>query len=110
MTIKEYIDILLENDIIKEGSSNEDRPYRFTDKGMELIRRQFPAYPNNWYNAILIHAGSLRFWGVGKDAIDECDWEWTKEEEQDVMDNTLRNIFKAHPNDLDYIELDDIVL
>lgn len=110
MTIKEYIDILLENEIITEGGSNEDRPYRFTDKGMELIRSQFSNYPDGWYNAILIHGGSLRFWGVGKDATDECDWEWTKEEEQDVMDNTLRNIFKAHPDELDYIELDDIVL
>ena len=110
MTIKEYIDILLENGIITEGGSNADRPYRFTDKGMELIHRQFSNYPDGWYNAILIHAGSLRFWGVGKDATDECDWEWTKEEEQDIMDNTLRNIFKAHPDELDYIELDDIVL
>lgn len=110
MTIKEYIDILLENDIIKEGGSNEDRPYRFTDKGMELIRSQFPDYPDGWYNAILIHAGSLRFWGVEKNAIDECYWEWAEEEEQDVMDNTLRNIFKASPDEVDYIELDDIVL
>lgn len=110
MTIKEYIDILLENDIITEGGSNEDRPYRFTDKGMELIRRQFPNYPDGWYNAILIHGGSLRFWGVEKDTTDECDWEWTNEDKQEVMDNTLRNIFKASPDEVDYIELDDIVL
>ena len=110
MTIKEYIDILLENDIIKEGGSNADRPYRFTDKGMELIRSQFPDYPDGWYNAILKYSGSLQFWGIEKDKTDEYDWKWTPEDEQEVMDNTLRNIFKAHPDDLDYIELDDIVL
>jgi hypothetical protein len=110
MTIQEYIDILLDNEIIIEGGSNADRPYRFTDKGMELIRRKFPSYPDGWYNAILKHRGSLQFWGVEKDAIDECDWQWMEESEQDVMDNTLRNIFKAHPDDMDYIELDDIVL
>ena len=110
MTIEEYINILLDNEIIMEGGSDENRPYRFTDKGMELIHRQFPDYSDGWYNAILIHAGSLRFWGVGKDATDECDWEWTKEDEQDVMDNTLRNVFKIQPDNLEYIELDDIVL
>ena len=110
MTIQEYIDTLLDNEIIKEGGSNEDRPYRFTDKGLHLIHDQFPNYPDGWYNAILIHGGSLQFWGIEKDLTDECDWQWTKESEQDVMENTLKNVFHIDPDDTDYIELDDIVL
>ena len=110
MTIEEYIDILLDNEIIVKGGSDENRPYRFTDKGMQLIHEQFPDYSDGWYNAILIHGGSLMFWGIKKGETDECDWEWARESEQDIMDNTLRNIFKIQPDNLEYIELDDIVL
>lgn len=110
MTIEEYIDILLDNEIIIEGGSNHERPYRFTDKGMQLIHDQFPDYSDGWYNAILINHGSLMFWGVEKDKTDDWDWQWNKESEQEIMDNTLRNVFKIQPDNLEYIELDDIVL
>ena len=69
MTIEEYIDILLENEIIMKGGSNQDLPYRFTDKGIQLIHDQFPNYLDSWYNAILIINNSLMFWGIEKGKI-----------------------------------------
>ena len=38
-------------------------------------------------------------------------WSWHAEYRQDVMENTLKNVFHVDPDDqADYIELDDIVL
>lgn len=110
MTIEEYIDILLENEIIMKGGSNQDLPYRFTDKGIQLIHDQFSNYPDSWYNAILISSNSLMFWGIEKGKTDVNDWQWISENEQDVMENTLKNVFHIDPDDSDYIEPDDILL
>ena len=107
MTIKEYIDILLENDIIKvyEGDS-----YRFTNKGFELLKAYSPGYPTSWYNAI--DEGDNTFWGIRPNRHDPSCFHWFSEETSDykeIMENTLTNVFKI-VEPVDYIELDDIVL
>lgn len=115
MTINEYIDILLNADIIKDApeTAPEDMIYYFTDKGFSLIREKFPEYPSNWPAAIwevpAIH--ELEFWGIAAGYDDMYRWTWYTASHQDVMENTLKNVFQVDPDSqVDYVELDDIVL
>lgn len=115
MTINEYIDALLSANIIKDApdTAPEDMLYYFTDKGFSLIREKFPEYPSNWPAAIWhnTRTNGLNFWGVPDIDDDMFRWTWYTESRQDIMENTLKNIFHVNPEDqADYIELDDIVL
>lgn len=114
MTIKEYIDLLLSADIIKDApeTASPNMIYFFTDKGFRLIREKFPEYPSNWPAAIWKDPtdNELAFWGVPDIDSDMFRWTWFKEYCQDVMENTLKNVFHVDSDDTDYIELDDIVL
>lgn len=109
MTIKEYTDILLENDIIKVYEGNL---YRFTTKGFELLNAYCPNnYPSSWYNAI--DESDNTFWGIRPGYHDPSCFHWFSEDSRDykeVMENTLTNVFKIDLEPADYIELDDIVL
>ncbi len=114
MTINEYIDLLLSANIIKDApdTAPEDMLYYFTDKGFSIIREKFPDYPSNWPAAIW-QSGTdeLNFWGVPDIDNDMFRWSWHAEYRQDVMENTLKNVFHIDSDDqADYIELDDIVL
>ena len=114
MTIDEYIDLLLSANIIKDApdTAHENMLYYFTDKGFSLIREKFPDYPSNWPAAIWKNpiTNELNFWGVPDIDNDMFRWSWHAESHQDVLENTLKNVFHVDPDDSDYIELDDIVL
>ena len=115
MTIKEYIDALLGANIIKDApdTAPEDMLYYFTAEGFRLIREKFPEYPSNcpaaiWHNT---RTDEFEFWGVPAGTDNIFHWGWKPESHQDVMENTLKNIFHVNPEDqTDYIELDNIVL
>lgn len=114
MTVNEYIDILLNANIIKTApdTAPEDMHYFFTDKGFRLIREKYPEYPSTWPAAIWknVRTRKLNFWGVPDIDDDMYRWTWYDESKQGAMENTLKNVFKVDPDDTDYIELDDIVL
>ena len=114
MTVEEYIDLLLSAGIIKDApdTASADMVYFFTDKGFRLIREKFPEYPSNWPAAIWKNptTDGLEFWGVPDIDNDMFRWTWFNVSRQDVMENTLKNVFNIDPDDSDYIELDDIVL
>jgi len=107
MTLEEYKKLLLDYGIIECDPINP-RLYLFTQKGMNMIEEKFPGYPTGWNCAL--EEGS--FWGIHPEHNEAYDWNWyyEKEENQKVMENTLKNVFHIDLDDSDYIELEDIVL
>lgn len=103
MTLEEYKNLLLNNGII-ECDTECEHSYVFTQKGINFIKEKFPEYPAGWIGALRDNA----FWGVEPGQTDPYAWNWYYENENPKAMEYVIEIFNL--SDIDYIDLDDIVL
>lgn len=110
MTVKEYFDLLLENDLVeyKPDYPPDNPSFKFTPKALELIHQKYPEYSNYWFNA----GNYMSFWSKMIKTEDLLNnwrkWDWYTVRDTAEM-NFMLNLFNID-NDDSYIDLDDIIM